>query len=341
MECTNCRYSLRDGAVFCPNCGQRTASATTGQTVAGPTGQNPWADTPFGGDTRPQGSPPQTGSSGATTGQYVPPSQGGYSPPPQSPYSVPGGDGYAGSAQPGFAGSTQPGYAPAGGGQQAYGPPPGQGYPYAPARPRAAGGFDFNTLLARLKRLARFDTSVFREAANDPAAMLPGIATAVVAILLMALGGWLWGYFKFGDVTVGGVTFNVFDRGKFFVRSVLIGTVAATAMWAAWVFIAATVLQRLFRQAADPMKLLAPMGLAAAPFAIGLLAFIDPVHRTFGIGALVAGALTMQAALQESTDAPLGQVVVANLLGFLAFALILGLLGGSERAFAPGIFLFA
>src|SRR5438876_657666 len=81
--------------------------------------------------------------------------------------------------------------------------------------------------------------TVFREARSDPTSLAPGIVVALVSILIMSLGTWLWANFKFGDTG--------FDNGRFFLRSVIIGTLLGLGSWAGWVAIAGFMLQQVFK----------------------------------------------------------------------------------------------
>ncbi len=267
-----------------------------------------------------------------------PSSQQTYAAPPSGPPPGPppaGSGAYGGpsaGSPPAYAGPPSQGYGapPSGPGPAAYGPGSGYGPGYGtPARPAAIGGVNFTATFSRLGRLLKYDTSIFREAAHDATALIPGLVVAAVSILVMAIGTWLWAEFKFD---VG------FDSGEFFWKSVLVGTVTGTVAWAAWVAIAGLLLQQMFRRQVSIPNLLGAMGLATFPFLLGLLALIDFLYLTFAIVPLAGTAMLSQTALQEATDASPGEAFIANLTGFLVFALILLLLGRDDSQLAPGIF---
>ncbi len=250
---------------------------------------------------------------------------------PPGGFAAGGGTGY--QPQP-------PGAPPPAGGPPPYGagpgttPPTGIPYPgagYIGARGGPAGGINLNVTFNRIARLLRLDTSVFREARDDRTAPVPGIGVAAVSVLVMALGTWLWAELKLGDSAF-------FDSGRFFVRSVIIGTITGTAAWAGWVAIAGYLLQQVFRRTVTITSLFGPLGLAALPMAIGLLSLIDVFFLAFAVTALAGAALLTQVALQETTDATPGEAAAANLAGFLVFALVLVLLGRESADLAPGIF---
>ncbi len=62
---------------------------------------------------------------------------------------------------------------------------------------------NFNSIFNRVIQVLRFDSSVFREIAADPAAMLGGWVVVVLAILLSVIG--LGGHqgFGFADLLMG------------------------------------------------------------------------------------------------------------------------------------------
>jgi hypothetical protein len=186
-------------------------------------------------------------------------------------------------------------------------------------------------IVDRLRRLARLDTSVFREARDDPAALVPSLVIAAISILLMALGGWLWLQVNYGGNPL-------LDTGRFFARSVIIGTILGVALWVVWIAVAAVVLAQAFHRPVQVLPQIGALGMAAIPMALGLLMFIDPLREAFGVLSLGGAVMLTQVGLQETAEAPAGEVFVANLAGFAVFALALGLLGHGSAELAPGIF---
>lgn len=193
-----------------------------------------------------------------------------------------------------------------------------------------AGGMDMNALTGRLRRLVTGDTTVFDEVRADKNFTVPAIAVAVISILLFGLGGWLWAVFH-SDYT---------DAGDVFLNSMIVGGIAAIIVWAIWFGITYVMLAQLFAARVDMNELARVMGFAAIPLALGVLMFIPQVE--FAI-ALTAVALTLGLtviAVQSVTDAPAGRVLVAVGAGFFIWAVVLGLLVGTDNQYAPGIFLF-
>jgi hypothetical protein len=198
-----------------------------------------------------------------------------------------------------------------------------------------AGGMDVNALMQRVRRIATLDTSVFDEVRTDANATIPAVIVAAVATLLFGIGGWLW--YLFSDLS----DFSAYDGGgEFFLKSVIIGSILAIALWAVWVAITYVLLTQMFRARTDMSELLRVMGFAAAPLGLGVLMFIPMLD--FGI-ALTALALLFGMtliAVQRATDADAGRALVATAAGFAVWAIVLGLLATDDNVWAPGIFIF-
>lgn len=189
---------------------------------------------------------------------------------------------------------------------------------------------DFNTqaLTARLMRLVRLDTTVFDEVRLDASATVPSVVVAVASTFLAGIGGLLWwmvaGFEETGDVLI---------------KSVILGSIFAVALWIAWVAIVYAILTQLFRAQADIQQLVRVMGMAAIPLALMLLMFIPQLDFGIGLASLALFFGLTNIAIQSATDASPGKVLVANFAGFAVWAIVLGFLVGSEDAYAPGFFL--
>jgi hypothetical protein len=188
--------------------------------------------------------------------------------------------------------------------------------------------FNYQALTARLMRLVKLDTSVFDEVRLDASATIPSIAVAVVATFLAGLGGWLWWTFQdFGD------------KGKILMQSFLLGSVFSIALWVVWLLIVYVLLTQVFKAQADIQQLARTMGMAAAPLALSVLMFIPALDFAIGLTSLALFFGLTTFAIQASTSASAGQVLVCNAAGFAIWAIVLALLVGSNNAFAPGFFL--
>ena len=196
-------------------------------------------------------------------------------------------------------------------------------------------GASFQNLGSWLLRLARLDLTVFDDIKDDVSATVPALTVAVVASFLSGLGSWLW--WTFQDFPKGG--------GDVFVKSFLMGSILQVGVWFLWVYVAAMVLSRGLGVAADLNRLLRTMGLAFAPMAIAVLIFISFLAVPLGVIAVGATLVLSYVAIQSATDAQPQQVMLANIIGFVIFAVVLGILSNLSEVYntgglAPGLFFF-
>ena len=190
-----------------------------------------------------------------------------------------------------------------------------------------AGGMDINATVQRLRRLATLDTSVFDEVKADTTSTIPAIIVVIAATFVSGLGGWLWWLFT----DFGG-------SGKMFLQSAILGTILAVILWGIWVGITYVMLTQVFRASADVNELVRVMGFAAAPLALSVLIFIPGIYFGIGLAALALFFATTMLAVQTATDAPAGRALVATLVGFAVWAIVLGVVTNKDHGWAPGFF---
>jgi hypothetical protein len=206
---------------------------------------------------------------------------------------------------------------------------------------------DFHTLWQRLLRVARLDATAFLEVRNDPAATLPAVIVVAVASILSGIGGWLLYYSRASAATrniPGPVQSIVSDylpsASRFFIRSVIVGSIAEILMWLVWVAITVAMLQQVWRRRTDFLPLVRTMGLAFFPVSISLLLVIEDLATPIGLISLAAAVLLTGVAVEAATEAEPAEVLFSNLVGFAVFAIVLGLLGRNGN-YAPGLFAFS
>lgn len=196
---------------------------------------------------------------------------------------------------------------------------------------------DIQQVIAWLRRLIN-DTRVFEDVRSNPAATIPGFLIVTVATFIAGLGGWLWWILQdFGDLS---------SSSNILLHSAVIGSLLAIFFWGVWLVVVYVLLTQIFRQRAYMEQLLRVMGLASAPLALMGLMFIPLPFFSFAIGLAALGllfGLTCVAIASVSTASP-SQVIMANLGGFLVWAVALSLLasgsGTDRKPHAPGIFLY-
>lgn len=198
---------------------------------------------------------------------------------------------------------------------------------------RRIGPEDLEALWRRLVRVARLDVGVFLEAGNDSTSTLPALAIVVGATLLAGIGGWLLYLLIFPAVARDGV--------GFFLSSAIVGSIAAIALWFAWVFVTMVVLQALRGRQVSFLALVRTMGFAYFPIALEFILFISPLATPIGVIALAATVVFSDAAVETVTGARRDQALIATLAGFAVYVAVLALLGRGAQYYAPGLFAFS
>lgn len=207
---------------------------------------------------------------------------------------------------------------------------------------------DFQTLWQRLLRVARLDATAFLEVRNDPAATAPAVIVVAVATILAGLGGWLLFISRIPSLPkdlpapAQAVISEALPSGsRFFVHSVVVGSIAEIVMWLVWVAVTAGMLRYVWHRQAEFLPLMRTMGLAFFPVALSLLMVIEVLATPIGLISLAAAVLLSGVAVEAATEAEPAQVLFSNLVGFAIFAIVLGLLGRNGQFYAPGLFAFS
>jgi hypothetical protein len=195
------------------------------------------------------------------------------------------------------------------------------------------GHVDPNAILNRLMRLARLDTGVFDEVRDDPRETLPAIIIVAVSALLAGFGALL--FFMF--VKPAGADADV---GNLFVKVIVLGTIFAVVLWGVWVAVTYVVLVQFFKETADIQVLLRTMGYASIPFAASLLMLIPGLSMGLAITALVLWFVLSIYAVQAATSASPDRVIISCLVGFLVFAVLMGIIARSS-GLTTGAFVFS
>ena len=186
-----------------------------------------------------------------------------------------------------------------------------------------------------LGRLARLDLTVFEEVRSDPSATPGAIVVVFLASVLAGIGSWLWA-----------VQTNGVSAGEVFVKSLVIGSVLQTLAWFIWVYLVFQVLARAYGARTDFYELIRSMGFAFAPVAMSVLVAITAFAVPFGVAALAGATLFSHFAIQSSSSAEPRQILIANFVGFLSFAVVMGVLANIAEintvgGLAPGLFFFS
>jgi hypothetical protein len=173
---------------------------------------------------------------------------------------------------------------------------------------------DLTRIVNWLSRALRLDSTAFDEIKVDPSGLVAGIAVVAVTNLIIGIGTYL--YAEFEDFP---------ETSDLLVRAVIIGTVVQTVAWMAWPGVSYLLINSVFRGTANVQQMIATMGFAYAPAVVSFLIFITFLDWPFAILGMVAAFVLTQYAIAASSNAGSSQITMANLAGFAAFAIVMGL----------------
>lgn len=163
-------------------------------------------------------------------------------------------------------------------------------------------------MFERMKRAALLDTHVYEEVEADRTATTQ--AATVVAIVAVAQG--------LGAAALG-------------IGGIIGGAVAALLAWLVWAGITYLIGDKLLGGTATWGELLRTLGFAQSPGVLGILAFLPLlgglIRFAVAIWVLVAGIIAIRQALDFST----GKAILTGVLGWLALAIPMALLGAAMR----------
>ncbi len=186
-----------------------------------------------------------------------------------------------------------------------------------------------------LGRLARLDLTVFEEVRSNPSATPGAIVVVFLASVMAGIGSFAWA------VQTEGV-----DDSEVFVKSLVIGSILQTLVWFIWVYLVFQVLARAYGARTDFYELIRSMGFAFAPVGMSVLVAITAFAVPFGVASLAGATLFSHFAIQSSSSAEPRQILIANFVGFLSFAVVMGVLANIAEintvgGLAPGLFFFS
>jgi hypothetical protein len=343
MRCQTCGEELREGARFCPTCGTPTQPSAT---ATPPTVQIRRSASEPVSEPVPEPAPPPAEPE-QPLGERTVAAEPQTTPDPGAETIVvaPSRSDTRAAREPGAEGERTIPRDPGAGYDPVARMAPGRGASTAPpATPSAAArGFttpsaaDFNLLVRRLLRLLRLDTSVFADLYADASATVPVAIFAAAVLVLSGIGGMLY--------ISSGPGFDAYDAlggigaGEFFVRSVILGTVFALVMLAAWSGITKLLLRQVGGVDADVYGIARVLGVALVPLVLSLLLVFDDGFDALGWIALGGVASLALLGVLEAVNVRPGPAWLATIAGFAVFVIVLAFLGHGGRDYAPGFFI--
>jgi hypothetical protein len=185
-------------------------------------------------------------------------------------------------------------------------------------------------VIARIRRALLLDPTAYEETRDDNSFTIVSLGAAFLAVLLGAIGAWLWAE------TVLEAT-----PDSWFVDTVILGTIFLVILWLIGVGVMYLILAQLYGEQITPDGLLRVATLGHIPFALSLLVFIPWFGFGFAMFAIAATFFYTNFAIRSAyPEIDALRVVLAVLAGFAIWLFILPVLTSDGDAFAPGPFVY-
>lgn len=194
------------------------------------------------------------------------------------------------------------------------------------------------TVTGWVGRVLRFDFTAFDEVRDEQAATSASVLIVLAGSFIAGVGSWLWALQNDNLTDV--------DSAETFVKSLLLGGIIQTAVWFLWVYLVYQVLTRGYGHATGFPELVRVMGLAFAPIVYSILIAVDALAVPFGVISLGMTFLFTNIGIQQTTGANVRETTMANVTGFAAFVVVMGVFAnvaevGPFGGVAPGILFFS
>ncbi|MFQ5473918.1 MAG: hypothetical protein ACE5FA_13690 [Dehalococcoidia bacterium] len=194
---------------------------------------------------------------------------------------------------------------------------------------------DVQTVANWVGRVLRFDFTAFDEIRDEASATTPAVLIVLAGSFVAGFGSWLWT-----------LQLDSISTAEVFVKSMLVGGMIQTAVWFVWVYLVFQVLTRGYGHATTFPELVRTMGLAFSPIVFSVLIAVTVLAIPFGIVSFGMVFLFTNIAIQQTSGADIRETSMANVTGFVAFAVVMGMFAnvaevGSVGGVAPGVLFFA
>jgi hypothetical protein len=190
----------------------------------------------------------------------------------------------------------------------------------------------FELVIARIRQAMMLDVAAYEETRDDSQFTPFAIGAMVVAVLLAAIGAWL-----FGDTIL-----NVKPSG-WFVDTMIFGTIFTIVLFLIGVAVIYLVLSQVFGEEMTPEGLVRVVTLTHLPYALGLFIFLPGLGFAFGILSIAAMFYYTVFGIRAAYPAVDNlRAMIAVLAGFAVWAIVIPLISdGPDNDWATGIFVYS
>jgi len=184
-------------------------------------------------------------------------------------------------------------------------------------------------IITRIRRAFMQDYSVYEEVRDDAGYTVYGVASAAIAVLLAAIGAWLWAE-----------TVAEHTPDGWFVDTVILGTLFTAVLFAIGIGVMYLVLTRLLNETVPSLDgFFRVAALAHVSYAAALLIFIPEIGFAFGLLAVAFVYFDTIMGVRAAYPAVSAwNAVVAVTAGVAVWAIVLPLISGSDNAYVTGPF---
>ncbi|TMF05229.1 MAG: hypothetical protein E6I38_11945 [Chloroflexi bacterium] len=187
-------------------------------------------------------------------------------------------------------------------------------------------------VIARIRRVLMLEPAAYEEVRDDTQFTFVSIGAAAVAVLLAAIGAWL-----FGETVLDPAP------GLGFVDTVILGTIFTIVLFLIGVAVIYLMLSQVFGEETTPDALVRVVTLTHLPFGLGLFVFIPQIGFAFGLASIAATfyyTIFGIRAAYPNVDAL--RAMIAVLLGFAVWAMVIPIISDyPDNNWVTGVFVYS
>jgi len=190
----------------------------------------------------------------------------------------------------------------------------------------------FELVIARIRQALMLDVAAYEETRDDSQFTPFAIGAAVIAVLLAAIGAWLW-----AD------TIPNSKPSGWFVDTMILGTLFTIVLFLIGIAVIYLLLSQVFGEEMTPDGLVRVVTLTHIPYALSLFVFVPAIGFAFGLLAIAAmfyyTIFGIRAAYPNVDNL---RAMIAVLVGFAVWAIIIPIISDApDNNWVTGIFVYS
>jgi hypothetical protein len=168
------------------------------------------------------------------------------------------------------------------------------------------------SILERMIRAAKLDSTLYEEVESDEAATIQALTVVVIASVCSAIGN------AVGTAMMGMNTLNI-------VTSLVGGVILALVGWLIWSFITYFVGTKVFGGTASYGELLRTTGFSDSPGVLLIFSFIPILGGLISFIVGVWGLVAMVVAVRQALDFSTGKAILTCIVGFIVYIVLIAI----------------